>query len=153
VAVKVFHIQDDVPTDDFWREISILRTCRHSNIVQFQGACVDGDTTMMVTELLDTDLYRALQVRYRGIRRGSDGTMVVLHQCGTSAATGGTEWYCKGGVCVRPANALAADEPVLTGMQRVASPSYHSSMGISLACVLLSPTGPDPAFPGCRPSV
>lgn len=27
-----------------------------------QGACVDGDTTMMVTELLDTDLYRALQV-------------------------------------------------------------------------------------------
>ena len=28
-----------------------------------QGACVDGDTTMMVTELMDTDLYRALQVR------------------------------------------------------------------------------------------
>lgn len=30
-----------------------------------QGACVDGDTTMMVTELMDTDLYRALQVQYR----------------------------------------------------------------------------------------
>ncbi len=65
VAVKVFQTQDDVPADDFWREISILRTCRHGNIVQFQGACVDGDTTMMVTELMDTDLYRALQVWYR----------------------------------------------------------------------------------------
>ena len=29
-------LQDDVPADDFWREISILRTCRHGNIVQFQ---------------------------------------------------------------------------------------------------------------------
>ncbi|KAI3432258.1 hypothetical protein D9Q98_003819 [Chlorella vulgaris] len=73
VAVKVFHTQDDVPTDDFWREISILRTCRHSNIVQFQGACVDGDTTMMVTELLDTDLYRALQAkRVSWYRHGLD---------------------------------------------------------------------------------
>lgn len=36
VAVKVFQTQDDVPADDFWREISILRTCRHGNIVQFQ---------------------------------------------------------------------------------------------------------------------
>ena len=62
VAVKVFQTQDDVPADDFWKEISILRTCRHGNVVQFQGACVDGDTTMMVTELMDTDLYKALQV-------------------------------------------------------------------------------------------
>lgn len=29
-------LQDDVPADDFWKEISILRTCRHNNIVQFQ---------------------------------------------------------------------------------------------------------------------
>lgn len=42
VAVKVFQTQDDVPADDFWKEISILRTCRHGNIVQFQartGSC------------------------------------------------------------------------------------------------------------------
>ncbi|PRW61077.1 leucine-rich repeat receptor kinase EMS1 [Chlorella sorokiniana] len=63
VAVKVFQTQDDMPAEDFWREISILRTCRHDNIVQFKGTCVDGDTTMMVTELMDTDLYRALQCR------------------------------------------------------------------------------------------
>ena len=31
--------------------------------ILLQGTCVDGDTTMMVTELMDTDLYRALQVR------------------------------------------------------------------------------------------
>ena len=73
VAVKVFQTQDDVPTDDFWREISILRTCRHGNVVQFQGACVDGDTTMMVTELMDTDLYRALQSgRVSWYRHGLD---------------------------------------------------------------------------------
>lgn len=73
VAVKVFQTQDDVPADDFWREISILRTCRHGNIVQFQGACVDGDTTMMVTELLDTDLYRALQLnRVNWYKHGLD---------------------------------------------------------------------------------
>lgn len=28
--------QDDMPAEDFWREISILRTCRHDNIVQFK---------------------------------------------------------------------------------------------------------------------
>lgn len=62
VAVKVFQTQDDVPLADFWKEAAILRSCRHRSIVQLQGACVDGDTTMMVTELMDTDLYRALQV-------------------------------------------------------------------------------------------
>lgn len=97
VAVKVFHTQDDVPTDDFWREISILRTCRHSNIVQFQGACVDGDTTMMVTELLDTDLYRALQVRYHSNRRGGGGAVMVLRCRGTSAATAGRNGTARAG--------------------------------------------------------
>ncbi|KAL4424052.1 hypothetical protein ABPG75_001353 [Micractinium tetrahymenae] len=73
VAVKVFQTQDDVPVADFWKEVSILRTCRHRNIVRFQGACVDGDTTMMVTELMDTDLYRALQSnRVSWYRHGHD---------------------------------------------------------------------------------
>lgn len=78
VAVKVFQTQDDLPADDFWREISILRTCRHANIVQFQGTCVDGDTTMMVTELMDTDLYRALQCgRVSWYRHGLDVALDV----------------------------------------------------------------------------
>lgn len=80
VAVKVFQTQDDLPADDFWKEISILRTCRHSNIVQFQGTCVDGDTTMMVTELMDTDLYRALQVGAAGACGGAHA--LVWHLCG-----------------------------------------------------------------------
>lgn len=32
-------MQDDMPAEDFWREISILRTCRHDNIVQFKVRC------------------------------------------------------------------------------------------------------------------
>lgn len=73
VAVKVFQTQDDVPLADFWREVSILRGCRHDSVVRLLGACVDGDTTMMVTELMDTDLYRALQAnRVSWYRHGHD---------------------------------------------------------------------------------
>lgn len=34
VAVKVFRAHPEVPEADFWREINILRTCRHRSIVQ-----------------------------------------------------------------------------------------------------------------------
>lgn len=34
VAVKVFQAHAEVPQEEFWREINILRTCRHRNIVQ-----------------------------------------------------------------------------------------------------------------------
>lgn len=87
VAVKVFQTQDELPAADFWREASILRACRHAHIVRFQGACVDGDTTMLVTELMDTDLYRALQAGRRawpGRGRGA-GAARRVHALGRSA--------------------------------------------------------------------
>ncbi len=37
----------------FCREVAILRSCRNSNIVQFQGACVDEGATMLVTEFME----------------------------------------------------------------------------------------------------
>ena len=37
----------------FCREVAILRSCRNSNIVQFQGACVDQGATMLVTEFME----------------------------------------------------------------------------------------------------
>ncbi|GAB4815065.1 hypothetical protein N2152v2_002111 [Parachlorella kessleri] len=61
-ASKILQAHAEVTAEEFWKEINILRTCRHRNIVQFQGACSQGDATMMVTELMEGgDLYRALQ--------------------------------------------------------------------------------------------
>ena len=39
--------------DKFCREVAILRSCRNSNIVQFQGACVAQGATMLVTEFME----------------------------------------------------------------------------------------------------
>ncbi|KAK9806572.1 hypothetical protein WJX73_003484 [Symbiochloris irregularis] len=59
VAVKVLH--DAEAAADFGHEIAILRSCRHSNIVQFQGACVRQGRVMLVTEFLTGgDLWHAL---------------------------------------------------------------------------------------------
>ena len=35
-------LQDDMPVEDFWKEISILRTCRHDNNVQFKVGSAAG---------------------------------------------------------------------------------------------------------------
>jgi serine/threonine protein kinase len=42
-----------VAQNKFCREVAILRSCRNSNIVQFQGACVDQGATMLVTEFME----------------------------------------------------------------------------------------------------
>ncbi|BDA50936.1 probable serine/threonine-protein kinase DDB_G0267514 at C-terminar half [Coccomyxa sp. Obi] len=61
VAVKILH-DAEVGGVNFTREIAILKGCRHSNIVQFQGACVSGNRTMLVMEYVEGgDLWRALQ--------------------------------------------------------------------------------------------
>ncbi|PRW21099.1 serine threonine- kinase [Chlorella sorokiniana] len=58
VAVKVLgasvesarKMMDD---EDFYREIMILRACRDTNILQFQGACFKDDRTLLVTEYME----------------------------------------------------------------------------------------------------
>ena len=38
---------------DFAHEISILRACRDTNILQFQGACFQDNRTLLVTEYME----------------------------------------------------------------------------------------------------
>jgi serine/threonine protein kinase len=38
---------------DFAHEISILRACRDTNILQFQGACRQGSRLLLVTEFME----------------------------------------------------------------------------------------------------
>ncbi|KAL4419698.1 hypothetical protein ABPG75_006796 [Micractinium tetrahymenae] len=62
VAVKVLgtanvRVSSDVvkavSNADLMKEISILRACRDTNILQFQGACFDGQRTLLVTEYME----------------------------------------------------------------------------------------------------
>ncbi|KAL4437815.1 hypothetical protein ABPG77_005727 [Micractinium sp. CCAP 211/92] len=62
VAVKVLGTVDSrvnsgvikaVSNADLMKEISILRACRDTNILQFQGACFDGQRTLLVTEYME----------------------------------------------------------------------------------------------------
>ena len=39
--------------EDFEREIAILKSCRDANIVQFVGAVMQPDCTMLVTEYME----------------------------------------------------------------------------------------------------
>lgn len=75
VAAKVFQEQDPnssgsllsssrasaARTDVFKQEIAILKSCHDRNIVQFIGACLQPDCTIMVMEYLEGgDLYHAI---------------------------------------------------------------------------------------------
>lgn len=75
VAAKVFQDRDPsssgsslpssrastVRSDVFKQEIAILKSCHDRNIVQFIGACLQPDCTIMVMEYLEGgDLYHAI---------------------------------------------------------------------------------------------
>lgn len=64
VAVKVVPGVDDCRTkEDFWREVSLLRACRDTNIVQFIGASISGSDAFLITELMELgDLWRATKL-------------------------------------------------------------------------------------------
>ena len=48
-------------SDIFKQEIAILKSCHDRNIVQFYGACLQPDCTLMVMEYLEGgDLYHAI---------------------------------------------------------------------------------------------
>lgn len=50
-----------VSSDIFKQEIAILKSCHDRNIVQFVGACLQPDCTIMVMEYLESgDLYHAI---------------------------------------------------------------------------------------------
>ncbi|KAL6772225.1 hypothetical protein ACKKBG_A29430 [Auxenochlorella protothecoides x Auxenochlorella symbiontica] len=50
--------------DEFIREVTLLRSCRDHNIVQFIGACIQGEEAMLVTEFMEFgDLWRAATLR------------------------------------------------------------------------------------------
>ncbi|KAK9839800.1 hypothetical protein WJX81_002595 [Elliptochloris bilobata] len=62
VAVKVLHDMSEEQSSKFGHEIAVLKSCRHPNIVQFQGAAIPDGRLMLVTEYLARgDLWHALQ--------------------------------------------------------------------------------------------
>lgn len=65
VAVKVIGgMEAGRRRDEFIREVTLLRSCRDRNIVQFIGACIRDDEAMLVTEFMDLgDLWRAATLR------------------------------------------------------------------------------------------
>jgi serine/threonine protein kinase len=46
-------VGNSVGNSDFRREIAILKACRDANIVQFQGAYLGEDRTMLITEYME----------------------------------------------------------------------------------------------------
>lgn len=65
VAVKVLTgMENSRRRDEFIREVTLLRSCRDHNIVQFIGACIQGEEAMLVTEFMEFgDLWRAATLR------------------------------------------------------------------------------------------
>ena len=65
VAVKVLGgMEAGRRRDEFIREVTLLRSCRDRNIVQFIGACIRDSEAMLVTEFMDLgDLWRAATLR------------------------------------------------------------------------------------------
>lgn len=61
VAVKVLRDQSYTSREDFSREVALLKSLYNSHIVQFQGACVDDDKMLLITEFMDGgDLFKAI---------------------------------------------------------------------------------------------
>eukprot|EP00884_Botryococcus_braunii_P012609 jgi/Botrbrau1/21349/Bobra.0184s0058.1 len=76
VAIKVlrdFHTDNDAHMS-LMKEVTVLRACRHPNIVQFQGAAfVDGKVWLVMEYMDGGDLHKALQIgdNYRWHDRGA----------------------------------------------------------------------------------
>ncbi|KAK9812276.1 hypothetical protein WJX73_009659 [Symbiochloris irregularis] len=84
VAVKIFRVDGEATGQQLAavrQEIDIIRGCRHQNVVQFLGACLDQDNLMLVTELLSCDLHTALgdPSRRPRLRWYQGGRTVILH--------------------------------------------------------------------------
>lgn len=61
VAIKVVSSQSEKQQIRFVREIMLLKACMDPNIVQFLGACIRKQQTLMVMEYLPMgDLYSCL---------------------------------------------------------------------------------------------
>mmetsp|Transcript_18116 Transcript_18116/g.54546 ORF Transcript_18116/g.54546 Transcript_18116/m.54546 type:complete len:1319 (+) Transcript_18116:310-4266(+) len=61
VAVKVLRDQSYTSREEFSREVALLKALHNSNIVQFQGACVEDDKMLLITEFMDGgDLFKAI---------------------------------------------------------------------------------------------
>ncbi|KAL4424682.1 hypothetical protein ABPG77_004489 [Micractinium sp. CCAP 211/92] len=81
VAVK--RIKAEAPTDAelaaFHREVQVLASLRHRNLVQFYGACLEPGSLMIVTELMKGgDLYSALRRHPQALAWGRLGRRVLL---------------------------------------------------------------------------
>lgn len=60
-AVKVFEgYTGEQERELLLQEISILRSCRNTNVVQFYGVCLQKDDVWMVMELMQGNLFRHL---------------------------------------------------------------------------------------------
>jgi len=68
VAVKVPNKQDldEQKRAAFMREVAMMKTIFHQNVVLFLGACVEPGKLMIVTELMSCDLDRILHGNGRG---------------------------------------------------------------------------------------
>eukprot|EP00884_Botryococcus_braunii_P003328 jgi/Botrbrau1/12997/Bobra.384_1s0021.1 len=60
VAVKQLRESDPAIRDRFRQEISILKEIHSPHIVQFMGACIQGEDMLLITELMDENLHSAL---------------------------------------------------------------------------------------------
>jgi serine/threonine protein kinase len=67
VAVKLLQSSEAGPCAEFRREISILRSCLDSNIVQFLGTSALRGRPALVTELLAGGDLRAALTREMGV--------------------------------------------------------------------------------------
>lgn len=60
VAVKIFK-ERDINESSFFSEVKIHHSLSHPRIVDFYGICIEGSERILVMELMERDLYTALQ--------------------------------------------------------------------------------------------
>ncbi|KAL4420423.1 hypothetical protein ABPG75_010079, partial [Micractinium tetrahymenae] len=123
VAVK--RIKAEAPSDAelaaFHREVRVLASLRHRNLVQFYGACLEPDSLMIVTELMKGgDLYTALRRHPQALAWGRLGRKVLLdvalglNYLHRWLAEEGTAKIADVGMLRRQASELITAQPVMT---------------------------------------
>eukprot|EP00884_Botryococcus_braunii_P017382 jgi/Botrbrau1/4327/Bobra.0232s0018.1 len=66
VALKISTCKLDTNSEAFTREVALLKSCRNSNIVQFQGVCVVDDCVWLVMEYMGGGNLYSLLMNSRG---------------------------------------------------------------------------------------
>ncbi|KAI3427363.1 hypothetical protein D9Q98_010279 [Chlorella vulgaris] len=81
VAVKVFELLPELDSSAVWREVALLRQCRHPRIVPVYGVAMKGPVLMMAMQLMEGgSLLTALQdpLRRRALAWARGGRQVAI---------------------------------------------------------------------------